>query len=245
MRWNGQATIEDSSSRIRKIDAERRVVDSKTGRVEPDITTMALGEAREFELAVLHIDVNGFKNLVRGLPNDKKLRWMSIFLTEMTQLVNDYDGLIDRYVGDQVTALFGIGKASNVACNNCLDCALTMQTVIKYAMNPYLQSIGLPAFTCSVGMDFGDVWMARVGTRGDNQFTLVGNAVLIAAEVLEYAGDGQIFLGELLYDEITEQSRSLCREQTNVNFTWDRVFVNGRRKYKFFHYYARWGQFSL
>jgi adenylate cyclase len=241
MRWQGQTTIEDSGSRIRNIDATRRVIDIKAGRVEPDIEKMALGEAREFRLAVLHIDVNDFKTLVADLPNDKKLRWMSVFLTEMTQLVVDYDGVIDRYVGDQVTALFGIGQDEGLACQHCLDCALSMQTIIKYAMNPFLKSIGLPQFTCSVGMTFGDVWIARVGTRGNNQFTLVGNAVLIAAQILEYAGKGQIFLGEFLYDSIYKTDQEYCTELTHPNFSWS-VTRDGNyeHKYRFFRYNGSW-----
>jgi class 3 adenylate cyclase len=128
-----------SKERIRKTDTDRMSADSGKGTGEPNIENMKLGEARKFELAILHIDINDFKNKTRALKNEQYLRLVSTYLTEMTRIINENEGLVDRYVGDQVTALFGIGHNCS-SCNpkDCLKCALNMQTVIKYSMNDFL-----------------------------------------------------------------------------------------------------------
>jgi class 3 adenylate cyclase len=236
--------IESSSARIKEIDNRRRQIESTRGRLEPEIEDMKLGEAKKFKLAVIHIDINGFKKLVQGLSQDQYLRLVSSFLTEMTQIVNDLDGMIDRYVGDQVTALFGIDHE----CEKCgpedsLKCALNMMTVIKYSLNPYLKSIGLPSISCSIGIDFGDVWIAKVGIRGINQLTLVGTTVNIAAQLVEIANNDHILLGEDVYDGISQDDKKFCEERVAKDWTWQHT--SSRTPYRFFWFKAHWGNYTL
>jgi adenylate cyclase len=159
--------IELSKTRIKNIDRQRRSIEVSSGHIEPKLENMKLGEAKTFRLAVLHIDINEFKKKVAGLSQDNYLRLVSIFLTEMTEIVHYSSGSVELYVGDQVTALFGLDHNCD-KCNpeDSLRCSLNMQTVIKYSINPYFSSIGLPNITCSIGMDYGNIWLAKVGVRG-------------------------------------------------------------------------------
>jgi hypothetical protein len=72
-----------------------------------------------------------------------------------------------------------------------------MQTVIKYAINQFLKGIGLSQFTCSVGIDFGEIGIVRVGIQATNQFTLFGNNVNTSAEHVDIAPVG-IFYREII-----------------------------------------------
>jgi class 3 adenylate cyclase len=109
MGWKGKKTIELSSARIAKLDKERRTIDRKEGDVVPEPEDLALGETRKFELAILHIDIDDFKRAIGNLSMTEMMRFASIFLTEMTYIVKDFDGSVEQYVGDSVTALFGVG----------------------------------------------------------------------------------------------------------------------------------------
>jgi len=233
-----------SRERIRKTDADRMSADSGKGTGEPNIENMNLGEAKKFELAILHIDINDFKNKTHTLDNEQYLRLVSTYLTEMTRIVNENEGWIDRYVGDQVTALFGIGHNCS-SCNPkaCLKCALNMQTIIKYSMNEFLISVGLPTLTCSIGMDYGSIWVAKVGIRGSNEFTLVGNAVNVAANLVEIAPSGTIFLGRSFYDKLPTDEQKFCREEIGYNWTW--ITEKDKSRYRFYRYCANWTDYPV
>ena len=203
--WNGKSTIDDSYRRVENSDQSRVGIERKTGKVFPNIDQMAIGEARQFNLAVLHIDVDGYTNLIGKLADQKKLRFINSFLSEMGVTVRDYSGHVEKFVGDKVTAVFGIGKTNELGCKHCLDCALTMLTKIKYSINPYFETIGIPTFSCSVGMDFGTAWIARTGIHNLTQFSLVGNTVNVASELEELALHNQILLGGHLYDSLPQK----------------------------------------
>jgi adenylate cyclase len=245
MQENIASFLSRSIERIKHIDDERRFVESVEGRVEPNIENMQLGEAKKFRLAVLHIDINDFKKITLQLNyNIEYLRFVSIFLTEMTHIVLELDGMIDRYVGDQVTALFGIDHD----CTYCgpetaLKCGLNMLTAIKYTLNKYLSSIGFPTISCSLGIDFGDVWIAKVGLKGNNQFTLIGNTVNIAAQLLELAPPGKLFIGQRLYDGIPANLKSFCDEEHANEWNW--INPSDRSQYRFYLFPAMWEDYPI
>lgn len=218
--WNGKPTLDDSYQRVRDTDQSRVDIERKTGRVFPDIDQMKIGEAREFDLAVLHIDVDNYTELMSRLTDSGKLRFMNSFLSEMGVTVRDYSGRVEKFVGDKVTAIFGIGESDELGTKHCLECALTMLTKIRYSINPYFQTINMPAFSCSVGMDFGTTWIARTGIHSLTQFSLVGNTVNIASQLEEMATSNQIFLGGNFYDNLSQEAQKNCRKMSVSNWSW-------------------------
>ena len=160
-------------NRISQLDRDRIFRDIATGRATPDVDNMALGEAKEFELAVMHVDMDNFTGVTASLENKDKLRLLNIYLSELTASIRDYDGFVEKYVGDGISALFWVGKGEPETAKNAIECAMTIQAEIKHIMSGYLQEIGLPTFTCSMGIDYGTIWVARVDVKGMNQLTLV------------------------------------------------------------------------
>lgn len=232
----------DAKNRIKQFDQDRQFDNVASGKVIPQIGDMKLGEAKEFELAVMHVDMNNFKGLSRNLSNEEKLRLLNIYLSELTHIIRDFDGFIEKYVGDSITALFGVGKNQEQSVSDAVYCGLTILTEIKYAMNEYLDSISLPKFSCSIGIDFGNIWVARAGIQGMNQLTLVGNEVSIAKQLEEFAGNHQIFFGKDVQSKLTPKEQSFCSLQPDRDdFIWQ---VNGK-KYSFYHYNAYWKGYNL
>ena len=242
MQWNGSTTITDSYNYVKTQDQYHNQIDRKTGRVLPEIDKMAIGEAREFQLAVLFIDVNGYKDITRGLSNKKILRFLNSYLSEMTQLVRDYDGVVEKYMGDGITAVFGFDKTPETTVRNALHCALTMLTVIKYAINPFFSEISLPNFTCSVGIDFGDIWLARTGVHSFSQFSLVGIEVNTASQLVELAQKNDILLGGEFYEYLSVEEKGHCIQMTHSSWNWT---WRNKQPYPFYRYNAYWKNYPL
>ena len=241
MPWNS-STIPESKNRIRQFDHDRQFDNIVSGRTIPKIGDTGLGEAREFGLTVMHIDMNNFKKLTGNLTNEEKLRFLNIYLSELTYVIRDFNGFIEKYVGDGITALFGVGKTMQNSILDAIQCGLTILTEINYSINGYLKSINLPLFSCSIGLDYGSIWVARAGVQGMNQLTLVGNEVSIAKQLEEYAGNHQIFLGSDVYSGLPNHNQSLCiLQKDRDDFDWFR----SNNKYRFYHYHAYWNGYKI
>lgn len=243
MGWKGQKSIDESRERIVQLDRKRRVVDRKQGRTIPKLENMDIGEAREFTLATLHIDIQGFKEKTRDLTMTQNSRFLSIFLTEMTRIVTEFDGEVEKYVGDHVTALFGVGYDQQRAAMNSINCGLTMLTIIKYVMGPYLSNINLPTFGCRVGIDSGSIWLERMGIRGANEFILVGNSVSIASQLEELAGENEILLGHNIYQNLSEEEKKHCHIK-EPDDSWNWQYSSGK-KYPYYRYSGNWKDYPI
>lgn len=242
MPWSISIALE-SKNRVKQFDQDRQFDSVVSGRTIPKIGDMQLGEAKEFGLAVMHVDMNNFKGLTANLTNEEKLRLLNIYLSELTYVIREHDGFIEKYVGDSITALFGVSKTKEQSVLDAVNCGLTILTEIYYVLNGYLESINLPKFSCSIGIDYGTIWVARVGVQGMNQLTLVGNEVSIAKQLEEFAGTHQMFLGGSAYRNLPVTEKSLCQVQpTRNDFTW--TWGNGQ-KYPFYRYTGHWKGYEL
>jgi len=218
-------------------EREARQIRHLLGQVTPNIDNMALGEAKEFDLAVMHVDMDDFTGVTGHLSNKDKLRLLNIYLSELTAVIRDYSGFVEKYVGDGISAMFGVGKGGPEAVKNAVECAMTIQAEIKHVMGGYFEKVGLPSFTCSIGMDYGTIWVARVGVKEMNQLTLVGNEVSIAKNLEELAGRGEIFVGECIKARLGQKRQKYCdRQPPNQNFKWE---LDGKR-YRYYEYDGRW-----
>lgn len=230
-------SIDAAWNRVRQLDLDRRFEGVVPGRVAPNIDNMALGEAKEFGLAVMHVDMDNFTGTTARLTNEGKLRLLNIYLSDLTAAIRDHGGFVEKYVGDGITALFGAGKGESEAAKDAVECAMTIQAEISHVMSEYLRQIGLPPFTCSIGMDYGTIWVARVGVKGMNQLTLVGNEVSIAKNLEDLAGDGEIMAGHCLCSRLSRKYQGYCRRQpTHENFTWEL----DRKPYPYYRYDGHW-----
>lgn len=229
--------IDASWNRISQLDRGRLFEDVAAGRVRPDADRMDLGEPRKFNLAVMHVDMDDFTGVTGDLSNKDKLRLLNIYLSDITAIIRDHDGFIEKYVGDAISALFGVGKDGPEAVKDAVECAMTIQAEIKHVMGEYLEKIGLPSFTCSIGMDYGIIWVARVGVKGMNQLTLVGNEVSIAKNLEELAGNGKILVGECICVRLPPEYKRHCKQQPRRRgFKWTR----SGRPYPYYKYVGRW-----
>lgn len=224
-------------NRMRQLDGRIRFNDVSSGTSTHDVDHMEIGEAKRFRLAVMHVDMNGFTEITKKMWNGNKLRLLNIYLSEFSALVRHYDGFIEKYVGDGISALFGAGKGGEEAVLDAVECAMTMMAETKHAMGGYLREIGLPRFTCSIGMDYGDIWVARVGVTGANQLTLVGNEVSLAKNLEEIAEDGQILVGDCFCRRLRGKYREYCKllpERDDFGWTID------DKAYPYYKYEGRW-----
>ena len=106
-------------------------------------------------------------------------------------------------------------------------------------MGKYLERIGLPTFTCSIGMDYGTIWVARVGVKRMNQLTLVGNEVSVAKNLEELAGDGETLVGEFFRAKLGKKYQGYCKRQPpDDHVKW--VITESKKPYPYYKYCGRW-----
>ena len=143
-----------------------------------------IGEAgQEIEGAVLFTDIWGFTTFSeRNLPYDV-IHALNVLFRSLGQAVDDNDGYVDKYTGDNLMAIFGLGGESpELTCRNAVNAASQMLASLPQ-VNTYLRNYLGDEFRLGIGIAFGPIVTGEIGFSLKRQFTAIGDTVNIAARL--------------------------------------------------------------
>ena len=135
-------------------------------------------------LTAIFTDVQGFSTISEKLDPTDLVKLLNAYLTEMSNTILDLRGTIDKYEGDAIIAFFGAPvEYEEHSANACLS-AVRMRRVEK-KLNEYFlreQMSPVPLFT-RIGINTGDMVVGNMGTPKKMDYTIMGNAVNLAARL--------------------------------------------------------------
>ncbi|MDP2341941.1 MAG: adenylate/guanylate cyclase domain-containing protein [Deltaproteobacteria bacterium] len=140
------------------------------------------GERRE--VVVLFSDLRGFTSLAERIDGDVLVDLLSRYLSTMTTAVEHYGGVVDKFIGDAVMAIFGL-TSSVGASSSALHSALLMHEEARRlnADIPLdLKRAGL-RFEAGIGVHYGDVHVGLIGSASRRSFTVIGDVVNTASRL--------------------------------------------------------------
>jgi class 3 adenylate cyclase/tetratricopeptide (TPR) repeat protein len=141
-------------------------------------------------VTILFADIPGFTSLAERMDPERLRDLMNACFDHLVPCVEEYGGTVDKFMGDAVMALFGAPVAHDNDAERAIRTALDMRRA-------------LPAFTSSAGVDLslhigintGLVLAGSVGGGNRMDYSVMGDAVNVAARLEEEAGPGEILIG--------------------------------------------------
>lgn len=142
----------------------------------------------EIELSLLFADLRGSTSLAERLPAQEFSRLISRFYGAAAGVVDRWDGLVDKFVGDEVVALFVPGFAGKDHASRAISAArdLVAETGADGDSGARLE--------LGAGVHTGIAFVGRVGEGDATDFTAVGDAVNTTARLASEAGAGEILV---------------------------------------------------
>jgi adenylate cyclase len=168
--------------------AERdRVRDLLDKNVSPEIAAQLLRDGaalggEEREVTVLFADLRGFTTLSEKLPPHDLLALLNRYLDRMSGEIERHGGIIDKFIGDAIMALFGAPLDQPEAAARALAAALAMETALA-ALNAELAAEGTPALTLGIGVNTARVVAGNIGSHRRLNYSVIGDGVNIAARL--------------------------------------------------------------
>lgn len=170
------------------------------------------------EATVLIADIRGFTSLVASCPPRSLIAALNRYFTAMGEIVKRHGGLIDKFMGDAVMALFGVPEAHPDDLLRALACAVEMQHAMQ-ALNRRSQARGEPALYVGIAINTGQVMAGSFGSSVYSEYTAIGDTVNLAARIEGYSLRGQILL--------SEASRQAAGERIEIGSV-NHVMVKGK-----------------
>ncbi len=157
------------------------------------------GEIRN--VTILFSDLRDFTTFSETQPPQDLVEQLNAYFTVVTGAVESEAGVVDKYIGDSVMAIFG----APVAIDNHADRALRAALAILHAeeaLNGERRKQGLPPFCTGIGISTGSVVAGNVGSASRSNYTVMGNEVNLASRL------------QSLTKQTNLQARIICSDTT-------------------------------
>jgi adenylate cyclase len=156
----------------------REEILSESGRPTP----------RRLVATVLFSDIEGFTTLSERMEPARLAQWLDEYLNAMAAEVSRAGGVVDKFVGDAVMAVFGVPLAHESESEQrrdaraAVECALAMREALK-ALNAGWKAQGLPEVRVRAGIHTGPVVAGSFGNAERLEYTVIGDTVNVASRL--------------------------------------------------------------
>lgn len=147
-----------------------------------DDPTSYTRDAEEREMTVLFSDVRGFTTLSEGLTPKELSSLMNEFLSELTRVIHEHRGTIDKYMGDAIMAFWGAPVKDEDHAQHALMAGLAMIERM-YALQDVFEERGWPRLAIGVGLNTGNMSVGNMGSRFRTAYTVIGDEVNLGSRL--------------------------------------------------------------
>ncbi|HEX3274778.1 MAG TPA: adenylate/guanylate cyclase domain-containing protein [Gemmatimonadales bacterium] len=165
----------------------------------------AIGQGGERRpTTVLFSDIRGFTAIAEAMGPDAIARFLSEYFSEMVEVIFEHGGTLDKFIGDAVMALWGSPIAHVDDPDRAVRAAIGMQRAIG-RLNERWMAQGRPEIGVGIGINHGEVFAGNIGSHRRLEYTVIGDAVNVAARLCAEAGPGEILVSEQLLKVVRDQ----------------------------------------
>jgi len=155
--------------------------------VSEEVAQLALDDedalkGSERQVAVLFSDLRGFTTYAEDARPDALVAELNAYLDAMVPAIRKERGVVDKYIGDAIMAVFGAPFGDGDEAGRAIRTAAAMQDALA-THNEARAGKGLPPLAMGVGVHLGRVVAGHVGTKERMQYTVVGDTVNVASRL--------------------------------------------------------------
>lgn len=157
---------------------------------------LKLGGERKYVTA-LFSDVRGFTAMSEKMSPEEVVEVLNIYLNLQARIVANWGGVVDKYIGDEIMAIFE-GKGQEI---NAVRAAIEIQKFCQ-TLNWARAKLGKKQMNLGIGLNSGDVVMGNMGSQEQMNYTVIGDNINLTARLCSAAQAGQVVISKNTADAI-------------------------------------------
>jgi adenylate cyclase len=164
-------------------------------------SSLRTGGERVDPVTILVSDVRSFTALSAEMEPDEVVRMLNEMFDAFVPIVFEHDGVVDKYVGDSVLAVFGSPEKDDDQCEKAVKAALEMQRAIR-KLGEGRKVRRLPVFDVGISVHTGAVIHGFIGSRERLEYTVIGDTVNRASRYCDGAAAGEVVISQTVYERV-------------------------------------------
>ena len=175
-----------------------RIAESFSRYLAPHVVDLLMNDPAAVKLGgerqlgtMIFADIRGFTSLAAQLPAERVVEMLNLYFEEAVRIVFEYEGLLDKFYGDGLMAVFGPPLARPDDASRAIRAAIALHEAVE-RLAPLLDY----PLKISVGLATGEVVAGHVGSTKRMDYTVIGDAVNLASGLQSAAPPGTIYCDE-------------------------------------------------
>ncbi|MCK9226155.1 MAG: adenylate/guanylate cyclase domain-containing protein, partial [Candidatus Muirbacterium halophilum] len=137
---------------------------------------------KKAELTVLFSDIVGFTTYSEKYQPEKVVSILNEYLTAMTDVIMDHNGTLDKFVGDEIMAIWGAPVHHKEHAQLAVKCGFAMLAKLDELVLKWKKD-GVEPFNIGIGINTGDMIVGNMGSPKRMDYTVIGDAVNTGARI--------------------------------------------------------------
>ena len=185
----------------------------------PDLLTLG---GQKKNITIFFSDIRSFTTLSEGMDPQDLVNFLNEYLTEMTNLAFEYDGVVDKYIGDAMMAFWGAPIDDPEHPVKACRSAIRMLEELEL-LNIKWKKEGRPQINIGIGINTADVTIGNMGSEARFDYTVMGDGVNLASrlEAINKQYKTRIIISQYTYELVKDKF---------ISRMIDKVAVKGKKE---------------
>ncbi len=171
----------------------------------------------EKEVTMLFADIRGFTQLTQNMAPHEIIHLLNTCMTKLSQAIEDNKGVIDKYLGDGIMALYGAPISYKESPLYAVISAMEMISILKQ-WDEERAKLGQVSLNIGIGIHTGNVCAGNMGAQNRLNYTVIGSHVNMASRLCYAASPGEILITEDTYLHTCVQENIEVKDMGQMSF---------------------------
>ena len=167
-------------------------------------------------VTLLFADIKAFSKITECMDAEEVVTLLNQFFGRMVAILKKHNGALDKFVGDQLMAVFGLVPGVGNPARDAIQAAIEMQSALDQWMAERAAQ-QLITFRVGIGINTGSAIVGNVGTESRMDYTVIGDCVNLAARLEDLSAGGEIVIGEHTYAQSKGSFKTKKRSEFYFN----------------------------
>jgi adenylate cyclase len=190
---------------------KKEIIQDAFGKyVTPEIVDLILQnpdekwlKGKKFDVTVMFADIRGFTSLSEKTDPEQVVTLLNDHFTMATETIFKYGGHVDKFIGDEIMAVFGAPVEYEDHAARALFAAVALQNEIN-TTNIKLERLGKNPVKIGIGLNSGEVIAGNIGSQKRMEYTVIGDTVNLASRVTRLAGPDEVIISDFVYKKVSD-----------------------------------------
>jgi class 3 adenylate cyclase len=192
--WNGmlEQRVADQVEQIERVSRLKRFLSPQIADLILSSSTLEPLASHRRQVAIVFGDLRGFTAFAEIAEPEEVMAVMKEYHAALGWLVHEYEGTLERFLGDGIMVIFGDPIPCTDPCKRAVQMAVAMRSSLSKLSNNWRRERHELGF--GVGIAYGYATLGPIGFEDRSEYSAIGTVVNLAARLCAEARDGQILV---------------------------------------------------